>query len=354
MLRSARDADVSDKDPENSGGKVIPLFSGVETEGPRARSVEAGVPDVTPGEIPLVDDSAGVCGDLFTAAQVERLLGVSVNRLRYWARIGLVEPAGRRGQRRCYTFQDLVSLRVVLELLGEGLATRKLIRAVERLRQQLPQHSSPFSELRVSCDGDAVVVTRDKPFEADTGQLLLDFSVGDLEDHVVRLVHPGRRADARERRCAFDWYLEGCRYEGDPEARDKAESSYRRAIELDPRLACAYTNLGNMRYRAGAAEDARVLYEKALELEPDQPEAHYNLGFLSFEEGEPADAIPRFERAIELDPDFGDAHFNLAMALEEVGRMESARPHFAAYLALEPEGPWAELARRHLTRPDRP
>jgi hypothetical protein len=34
--------------------------------------------------------------------------------------------------------------------------------------------------------------------------------------------------------------------------------------------------------------------------------------------------------------------------------MESARPHFAAYLALEPEGPWAELARRHLTRPDRP
>jgi len=294
-------------------------------------------------------DEDGELGDLYTAAQVSRVLGISVSRLRYWARTGLVSPSGRRGQRRFYTFQDLVGIRATLELLGGGLTTRRLRRAVERLREQLPHHSSPLSGIRVASDGKTVVVRHeDKPFEAETGQLLLDFSVGELHEHVVELAQPGRQPGVRERRNAFDWYLAGCRHEATPESLDKAESAYRRAIELDPQLACAYTNLGNLRYRAGSAEDALVLYQKALDLEPDQPEAHYNLGYLSYEEGEPLEAIPMFERAIELDPDFGDAHFNLAMALEEVGRRASAREHFTAYLSLEPAGPWAEIARRHL------
>ncbi len=347
---------LSEKDPVNGSpsAKVIPLFPQAPSDAPPPRSVEAECERAEEGaRAPASDPPGAEAGamprDLYTAAQVERFLGISVNRLRYWARIGLVPPSGRKGQLRFYTFQDLVSLRATLELLREGLSTRRLKRSLDRLRRQLPASASPLAEMRVSCAGDAVVVRhQDKPFEAETGQILLDFSVGELREHVVQLVKPGADSGTPKRQSAFDWYLEGCRYESMPEAMDRAEAAYRRAIELDPKLACAYTNLGNIRYHAGSADDARALYEKALELEPDQPEAHYNLGFLTYEEGDPLAAIPQFERAIELDPDFGDAHFNLGMALEETGRRRQARQHFAAYLSLEPNGPWSDLARRRL------
>lgn len=331
-------------------GKVIPLFPRAPSDAPPPRSVSAKRDgDLSQGEETSDDREGPEIEDLYSAAQVSRLLGISVSRLRYWARTGLVSPSRQRGRRRAYSFQDLVSVRATLELLGGGLSTRKLRRAVDKLREQLPHHSSPLSGVRVASDGKTVVVRHeDKPFEAETGQLLLDFSVGELHEHVVQLVQPGQQLGVRDRKSAFDWYLAGCSYEATPESLEKAESAYRRAIELDPQLACAYTNLGNLRYRAGSAEDAQVLYQKALDLEPDQPEAHYNLGYLSYEEGESLEAVPMFERAIELDQDFGDAHFNLAMALEEVGKRASAKTHFAAYLSLEPDGPWADIARRHL------
>ena len=44
------------------------------------------------------------------------------------------------------------------------------------------------------------------------------------------------------------------------------------------------------------------------------------------------------------------ALFNLAMVLEELGAAGEARPHWEAFLRLDPEGPWAEVARKHLER----
>jgi hypothetical protein len=38
------------------------------------------------------------------------------------------------------------------------------------------------------------------------------------------------------------------------------------------------------------------------------------------------------------------------MAYEELGRHGDARPHWDSYLRLDPTGPWAEIARRHLSR----
>ena len=105
-----------------------------------------------------------------------------------------------------------------------------------------------------------------------------------------------------------------------------AEDCYRRALQLDPTLSNALTNLGNIRFRQGQVDDAEQLYLQALEVDASQPEAHYNLGFLAYERGEPSVAIPHFERALVEDPSFADAHFNLAMALEELGAADRARP----------------------------
>ncbi len=287
--------------------------------------------------------------ETFDAAQVEKLLAIPRDQLRRWARSGTLAPSAGEPRQRRYSFRDLVGLRAAKALLESGLESRKLNRAVHALRRQLPHRASPLCELRLARDGGSVVVREDdNRYDAITGQLLLNFDITELRQQIVELITPRGRGDHVENGRAFDAYLEGCRHEAEPTGRDDAEVAYRQAIELDPGLACAYTNLGNLRYRAGATEDARALYIKAIELEPDQPEGQYNLAFLTYEEGALERAVELFQCAIELDPGFADAHFNLGMALIEMGRDDDATSHFTRYLALEPKGPWADLAHEEL------
>jgi tetratricopeptide (TPR) repeat protein len=176
--------------------------------------------------------------------------------------------------------------------------------------------------------------------------MLLDLEVKSLRDDVVRVLRPSA---GRERaRTAYELYLRASQLDEDPLTMEEAEQLYKRAIELDPWLAIAYTNLGNIRFRRHDANGAEALYKKALEIDPRQPEAQYNLGYVMLERGQPEVAIPLFHGAIESDPKFSDAYFNLAMAYEQIGATEKARPFWKSYIALEPSGTWTEIARRHL------
>ncbi len=289
--------------------------------------------------------------DLYSVSEVARVFGLTSSRLRSWDRSGFIQPSARSGRRRYYTFQDLIGLRVAKGLLDEGVPFRQVRRSVEALRGSLPRVVRPLSELRVVADGQTVVVKAEEgAFEPTTGQLVLDFEVSSLRDDVVRVLknHP---TVTERRQAAYDFYLEGCRLDEDDTTIDRAEAAYRKALELDPSLSNALTNLGNLRFRRGFAHEAEELYLKALSVDPTQPEAHYNLGFLYFESGAPDRAAESFRQALAHDPAFADAHFNLAMAYEETGRYLDARPHWETYLKLDPAGPWAEIARRHLQRP---
>lgn len=288
-------------------------------------------------------------GELFRRREVARLFDIPEGRLRYWDRSGFLEPSGRVGRRRFYTFQDLIGIRAAQELLERGAPLRAVRRSLENLRRTLPHVTRPLNELRVVAQGHTIVVhDHDRVFEAETGQLQLDFEVRDIRDDVVRVLRPDRVDPERKRR-AYQCYLEGCRLDEDEATFDRAEECYREAIELDPGLANALTNWGNLRFRRGDVEEAERLYRRALEIDEEQPEAFYNLGFLAFDRGEMADAAMLFANAVEHDPGFADAHFNLAMALEELGRREEARPHWTTYLELDPDGPWAEIAEKHLS-----
>lgn len=286
--------------------------------------------------------------DLYSASDVARLFNVAASRLRYWDRTGFLTPSGRRGRRRCYTFQDLVGVRAAKTLLDAGVPLRRVRRSLDSLRTLLPKVTRPLTELRVMADGNSVVV-RDAQgrFDASTGQGVLDFELSQLREDVVRTLQRHGELDPKKRN-AYDLYLEGCRLDEDEATFAQAEELYRRAIALDPELANAVTNLGNVRFRRGYPQEAEELYKRALAIDADQPEAYYNLGFLYYERGDAKSAVPCFERAVETDPAFADAHFNLAMALEDVGQRASARKHWQVYLQLEPQGPWAEVARRHL------
>ena len=287
-------------------------------------------------------------GDVYSMRDVAKLFGLSQSRLRYWERSGFIARSIQAGKQRYYSFEDLIGIRAAKELLDSGVALQAVRRSLEALRESLPRVARPLSALRIVADGHALLVQDDRgSYEPTTGQLQLDFEVSDLRDDVVRVLRRGGKQNDFAR--AYQYYLDGCRFDEDDKHLDRAEACYRRALELDPTLANALTNLGNLMYRRGRAQEAEQFYVRALQVDPEQPEAFYNLGFLLYERGDVAAAVLNFRRALRTDPGFADAHFNLAMALSDLGQRDEARSHWETYLKLDPDSPWAEIARRHLS-----
>ena len=327
------------------GGNVIHVAFG--SGGGRVdKSAEAGASAAAPGASVRADAREPVT-DLFSRREVAKLLDVSETRLRSLDQAKIVSPSGQRGKQRAYTFQDLIALRATRELLARKIRLRDVALAIGALRQALPQVTRPLQELRIVGDGRRVVVrAEDGSFEPLTGQMVLDFQVQSLRDDVVRVLRSdGGRMNAHT---AYELYVQASTLDEDPATFDQAEELYGRAIRLDPSLAIAYTNLGNIRFRRGDELGAEALYRRGIEVDPHQPEAHYNLGYVMLERGNARAATAYFERAIEGDPRFADAHFNLAMAWEQAGERGRARPHWRKYLDLEPSGTWADVAREHL------
>jgi tetratricopeptide (TPR) repeat protein len=299
----------------------------------------------------LLDNASGrkePLTDLFTRAEISRLLGASAARLRSLDRAGIVSPSARKRGRRAYTFQDLIALRAAQALLDKRVRLRDVTRAIDLLKTSLPRVTRPLAELRVVSDGRTVIVRGQDgaTYEPLTGQMVLDFDVKSLRDDVVRVLRP---TAGRERaRTAYELYLKASQLDEDPATLGEAASLYERAIQLDPWLAIAYTNLGNIRFRSNDPEGAEALYRKALDVDPHQPEAQYNLGYVMLERGLPEAAVPLFEGALGSDPKFADAYFNLAMALEQIGEAGRAHDYWRNYIELEPSGTWTEIAKRHL------
>lgn len=82
----------------------------------------------------------------FRVPQVTKLVGISYRQLDYWARTGLVTPsiqdAVGSGTQRLYSFQDLVLLKSIKELLDTGLSLQKIRRSIATAKDllDLPPH----------------------------------------------------------------------------------------------------------------------------------------------------------------------------------------------------------------------
>lgn len=301
----------------------------------------------TPSQTPPPPNTGEPVSDVFSPREVAKLLGLTVARLRSLDKSQIVSPSAIRNGRRAYTFQDLIALRATHGLLTQRIRLKDVVQAIGALRRALPRVTRPLQELRIVSDGRKVVVqAEDGVYEPVSGQMVLDFRVDNLRDDIVRVLRhepQGLRA-----RSAYDLYMRASALDEDPATFDEAETLYKKATELDPQLAIAYTNLGNIRFRRGDEAGAEALYRKALEIDERQPEAHYNLGYVMLERGYASRAVTYFEAAIKTDPRFADAHFNLAMAYEALADKARARVHWKRYLELEPTGTWADIARDHL------
>jgi TolB-like protein/Tfp pilus assembly protein PilF len=117
-----------------------------------------------------------------------------------------------------------------------------------------------------------------------------------------------------------------------------AEAMYRRALELNPNYAMAYSWYGSLlRDSLSRPEEALALYRKAAELDPLSASIISGVG-LTFEDlGRFDEALARYQRALEVDPGYAIAYFYIGRHYELVsGQLDEAVVWSAKGISLGP------------------
>jgi len=125
----------------------------------------------------------------FSSMVVLELTGVTYRQLDYWARTGLIRSSVRqaagRGSRRVYSFEDLVALRVVAQLLGAGASLQAVRRAVQYLKRHTDR---PLSTLALITQGKKILALTEDPramIEATAnGQVVIAIDVEPIVRHL--------------------------------------------------------------------------------------------------------------------------------------------------------------------------
>ena len=118
---------------------------------------------------------------------------------------------------------------------------------------------------------------------------------------------------------------------------DKAASSYRRAISLNPKFAGAHFKLAAILKDLGNTQEAISAYQSGLALKPDVAEAHFHLGNLFHNLGQFPQAVNSFRHLLRLKPDTPASHRYLGNALRHAGEFDSAAASYRKSLELEPD-----------------
>ena len=161
------------------------------------------------------------------------------------------------------------------------------------------------------------------------------------QPHPAKII-PLQSAKAR----AFLLYERGAKIDEDPERYAEALYLYHQAVELDPTLAIAFTNLANIYFHMGKWRKAAQGWRRAMLLDPRQPEAPYNMGYYHMGRGRYKTAVRFLLQALENLPKFADAQFNLGIAYQELGNHKMAIQHLKKYLSISESDPYLGEAKR--------
>lgn len=254
----------------------------------------------------------------YTTRDVHNLLGLGMRQVRDLARTGALDPERGPGGRYRFGFQDLVLLRTARALIDARVPHGRVVRALRRLREQLPAGRS-ITAVRIVAEGDELVVHDDgRAWDPESGQLHIAFDVAELADRVEPLARRAvDRADAAREGSPAYWLELAAELE--THAPDQARRAYRAALELDPANVRAHANLGRLFCEQGATEAAIVHYRQALQAaRGDDPVTAFNLGRALEDLGRDRAAADAYRVALAADPAYSDAHRNLARIYERI------------------------------------
>lgn len=268
-----------------------------------------------------------------TLRSIQEMLGLSRSAIAGLIANGFVSPSrGPRNEYR-FSFRDVVLLRTAHQLQAADIPTRKIVRALQRLKATLPAEL-PLTGLRITAVGNTIAVReRDSQWEAESGQLLMDFEIAAARGSVAFVEHLRSEDPRLGQALADELFAQG----EDLETRDEeaAELAYRKALAFAPTHADAYLNLGALLCESERHAEAVALYDEALAHCPLEALLHFNRAVALEDLGQLTDALQSYERCLQLDPALGDAHFNAARLHDHLGHKQEAIRHFSAYRRLQ-------------------
>jgi len=153
---------------------------------------------------------------------------------------------------------------------------------------------------------------------------------------------------------AYDYYLRGKQFftiaAYSPENLEHAEAMHRNAVEIDPRFAQAYAELGavyvEMVWEQSASAEslldtARYYIDKAVALAPDDPVVYQALGWYYYHGLRDFDkALVEFARVLELQPNNSMAIASIAWVKRRQGNWGKAIEGLQQAIRLDPRQPW--------------
>lgn len=250
--------------------------------------------------------------DLFSIPKAARLLGVTTETLQAIAQNGAT-PSGQKHGRPAYSFAEIAHLRRARSTILSGLTGIDFLRAA--LEEGRPKQRRKGTLTRL----DGVLCARARARDmCQAGAALAARASSDAEG-----------ADVHEAGAIA--LLEG-------------------AIDLDPRYATAFVEMGVIRLRRDRHAEAEAYLEKAAELDPLDPRPFRHLGTIYLARGEPRRAVHVLSRARRLDSENSETIADLALAHATLGEVGPAATCWHRYLKIAPSGPYASTAQAWLTR----
>lgn len=154
---------MASSEERGSGPPVLPAAPATPTSADQGTLFSAEVmAGIGGGSRVSYGDDAG-----YGAPTACQAAGITYRQLDYWARTGLVTPSVRdaqgSGTQRLYSFQDLVSLKVIKNLLDTGISLQRVRKAVEYLQEM----DRPTHGVTLMSDGKGV-------YEAHSPEAVVD------------------------------------------------------------------------------------------------------------------------------------------------------------------------------------
>ncbi|HEX7708785.1 MAG TPA: tetratricopeptide repeat protein [Thermoanaerobaculia bacterium] len=126
----------------------------------------------------------------------------------------------------------------------------------------------------------------------------------------------------------------------------EAVEQFEKSLQIDPRNATAFQNLGIVALRAGDLDRSKQYLGRALALSPELPLALNTLGVVLAREKDFPRAIEAWKRAVAADPRQFDAMFNMGLVAMNIGQRDVAREALTKFVETAPKERYAaDIAR---------